>query len=103
MICDDVVFAFSLTSASQRGNLNTRLHKLDSRNDYDCIILAKAGLDRMNWQDRISSVSLHVMSVTERTGPYLQRKSACDVTERTGPYLERKSVCDVIERTGPHL
>lgn len=40
-----------------RGNLNTRLKKLDEENSsYAAIILAAAGLKRMNWEDRISQV-----------------------------------------------
>lgn len=40
-----------------RGNLNTRIAKLDrDEGDYDAIILAKAGLDRMGWSDRASSL-----------------------------------------------
>lgn len=40
-----------------RGNLNTRLAKLDNDSaDYDAIVLAKAGLERMKWSDRISSL-----------------------------------------------
>ena len=45
----------SLTE-SQRGNLNTRLRKLDENGTYDAIILAEAGLHRMGWADRISQV-----------------------------------------------
>jgi len=37
-----------------RGNLQTRLKKLDS-GDYDAIVLAKAGLERMGLNDRITS------------------------------------------------
>lgn len=36
-----------------RGNLETRLRKLDE-GQYDAIILATAGLRRMGWQDRIT-------------------------------------------------
>jgi hydroxymethylbilane synthase len=36
-----------------RGNLNTRLEKLD-RGDYDAIILAAAGVLRLGWDDRIA-------------------------------------------------
>ena len=36
-----------------RGNLNTRLAKLD-RGDYDAIILAAAGVLRLGWKDRIA-------------------------------------------------
>jgi hydroxymethylbilane synthase len=43
---------------SIRGNLNTRLGKLDGAADeqYDALILAKAGTDRMHWQDRVDEV-----------------------------------------------
>ena len=37
-----------------RGNVNTRLNKLDA-NEYDAIILAVAGLTRLGFQDRIRS------------------------------------------------
>lgn len=40
-----------------RGNLNTRLAKLDNENnEYAAIILARAGLDRMGWSDRASGM-----------------------------------------------
>ena len=38
-----------------RGNVNTRLAKLDN-GDYDAIILAAAGLERLEFGDRISQV-----------------------------------------------
>lgn len=42
---------------SIRGNLNTRLKKLDDEDGpYAAIILAAAGLKRMGWQDRISQL-----------------------------------------------
>uniref|UniRef100_A0A3B3Q1M8 hydroxymethylbilane synthase n=1 Tax=Paramormyrops kingsleyae TaxID=1676925 RepID=A0A3B3Q1M8_9TELE len=40
-----------------RGNLNTRLKKLDESDEYSAIILAAAGLLRMGWENRISQVS----------------------------------------------
>ncbi|KAF3847196.1 hypothetical protein F7725_020224 [Dissostichus mawsoni] len=43
-----------------RGNLNTRLKKLDEKEDYAAIILAAAGLQRMGWDDRISQGALAV-------------------------------------------
>jgi len=48
-----------------RGNLNTRLQKLDS-GDYDAIILAVAGLERLEMRDRIhqiipAEISLHAV------------------------------------------
>ncbi|XP_029166388.1 porphobilinogen deaminase [Nylanderia fulva] len=40
-----------------RGNLNTRLKKLDDENSsYAAIILAAAGLKRLGWEDRISQL-----------------------------------------------
>ncbi|XP_060703029.1 hydroxymethylbilane synthase, b isoform X1 [Hemiscyllium ocellatum] len=39
-----------------RGNLNTRLKKLDEKNDYSAIVLAAAGLRRMGWENRISQI-----------------------------------------------
>ena len=38
-----------------RGNLDTRLRKLD-QGQYDAIVLAEAGLQRLGWQDRITEV-----------------------------------------------
>ncbi|XP_032673297.1 porphobilinogen deaminase [Odontomachus brunneus] len=40
-----------------RGNLNTRLKKLDvEKSPYAAIILAAAGLKRMGWEDRITQI-----------------------------------------------
>lgn len=39
-----------------RGNLNTRLKKLDDLGKYQAIVLAAAGLKRMGWTDRITEV-----------------------------------------------
>ncbi|KAB0798710.1 hypothetical protein PPYR_09703 [Photinus pyralis] len=41
---------------SIRGNLNTRLRKLDELGHFHAIILATAGLNRMGWKQRISKV-----------------------------------------------
>jgi hydroxymethylbilane synthase len=38
-----------------RGNVNTRLQKLDN-GDYDAILLAAAGVKRMGWEGRITQV-----------------------------------------------
>src|SRR5271166_3769441 len=38
-----------------RGNLDTRLRKLDER-QYDAIVLASAGLRRLGWEDRIAEL-----------------------------------------------
>lgn len=48
-----------------RGNLNTRLKKLDDENgSYAAIILAAAGLKRMGWEDRISQVRLLLIHIS---------------------------------------
>ncbi|XP_053308457.1 porphobilinogen deaminase [Spea bombifrons] len=39
-----------------RGNLNTRLKKLDDREEFSAIILATAGLRRMGWENRIGQI-----------------------------------------------
>ncbi|XP_075213139.1 porphobilinogen deaminase-like protein l(3)02640 isoform X2 [Lycorma delicatula] len=39
-----------------RGNLNTRLRKLDEGELYSAIVLAKAGVVRMGWEGRIDQV-----------------------------------------------
>lgn len=54
-----------LTFKDIRGNLNTRLQKLDA-GEYDAIILAVAGLQRLGMSDRIqqvlpSEISLHAV------------------------------------------
>ena len=54
-----------LTFKDVRGNVNTRLAKLDA-GEYDAIILAVAGLERLDMSDRIhqvipSEISLHAV------------------------------------------
>lgn len=44
----------SLKVADIRGNLNTRLRKLDEGDNYQAIVLATAGLSRMGWEHRIT-------------------------------------------------
>ncbi|KAM5245505.1 porphobilinogen deaminase isoform 5-T5 [Ctenodactylus gundi] len=53
---------------SIRGNLNTRLRKLDEQQEFSAIILAVAGLQRMGWQNRVGQeggcsvpVAVHTM------------------------------------------
>uniref|UniRef100_A0A8C0D6W0 Porphobilinogen deaminase n=1 Tax=Balaenoptera musculus TaxID=9771 RepID=A0A8C0D6W0_BALMU len=45
---------------SIRGNLNTRLRKLDELQEFSAIILAAAGLQRMGWQNRVGQGALGV-------------------------------------------
>ena len=42
-----------LNFMSVRGNLNTRLRKLDDGEEYDALVLATAGLERLGWHHRI--------------------------------------------------
>ena len=44
-----------LVIESVRGNLDTRLRKLDE-GQYDAILLAAAGLKRLGWGDRIAEI-----------------------------------------------
>jgi hydroxymethylbilane synthase len=44
-----------LSIESVRGNLDTRLRKLDE-GQYDAILLAAAGLKRLGWEDRIAEI-----------------------------------------------
>ncbi|XP_074084657.1 porphobilinogen deaminase-like [Macrotis lagotis] len=41
---------------SIRGNLNTRLQKLDEQQEFSAIILAAAGLQRMGWQNWVGQL-----------------------------------------------
>jgi hydroxymethylbilane synthase len=51
----------NLSIESLRGNVDTRLRKLDA-GEYDTIILAAAGLRRLGWENRISErISVDVM------------------------------------------
>uniref|UniRef100_A0A2I3LIC5 Porphobilinogen deaminase n=1 Tax=Papio anubis TaxID=9555 RepID=A0A2I3LIC5_PAPAN len=45
---------------SIRGNLNTRLRKLDEQQEFSAIILATAGLQRMGWHNRVGQGALGV-------------------------------------------
>ncbi|XP_026743503.1 uncharacterized protein LOC113505143 [Trichoplusia ni] len=45
-----------LTVQDVRGNLNTRLRKLDTSGQYAALMLASAGLQRMGWGNRISKI-----------------------------------------------
>ena len=43
-----------------RGNLGTRLKKME-RGKYDALILARAGLNRLNWEGYAETISAHIM------------------------------------------
>lgn len=47
----------NVISKDIRGNLNTRLRKLDDEDSqYDALVLAYAGVHRMGWTDRVSEI-----------------------------------------------
>lgn len=46
-----------------RGNLNTRLNKLDNGETYAAVVLASAGLSRMGWEKRISQVNMEMWTL----------------------------------------
>uniref|UniRef100_A0A3B3Z4F6 hydroxymethylbilane synthase n=1 Tax=Poecilia mexicana TaxID=48701 RepID=A0A3B3Z4F6_9TELE len=72
-----------------RGNLNTRLKKLDEKDDFAAIILAAAGLKRMGWENRISMVPL-LMMMTMMSDPL--GALAVEVRARDADILEMVSV-----------
>lgn len=71
-----------------RGNLNTRLKKLDEKEDFAAIILAAAGLKRMGWEDRIGQV----LTPEESMYAVGQGALAVEVRARDTDILEMVSV-----------
>ena len=53
--CQLLLFRPDLRIIDLRGNLNTRLRKLDE-SDWEGMILAKAGVTRLGWEDRITEI-----------------------------------------------
>lgn len=71
-----VLKVFFLSCCLQRGNLNTRLKKLDEKEDFAAIILAAAGLRRMGWENRISQVPyMIILTLWNLTGGSLSSYS----------------------------
>lgn len=71
-----------------RGNLNTRLKKLDEKDDFAAIILAAAGLKRMGWEDRIGQI----LTPEESMYAVGQGALAVEVRARDTDILEMVSV-----------
>ncbi|XP_042332372.1 porphobilinogen deaminase isoform X3 [Sceloporus undulatus] len=71
-----------------RGNLNTRLKKLDEKDDFSAIVLAAAGLRRMGWENRIGQI----LSPTECLYAVGQGALAVEVRARDQEILEMVSV-----------
>jgi hydroxymethylbilane synthase len=72
-----------------RGNLNTRLEKLD-RGDFDAAILAVAGLVRLGWRERISAI----LPGEEWLPAVGQGALAIVAREEDAPTLERLRILD---------
>ncbi|HLX45496.1 MAG TPA: hydroxymethylbilane synthase [Bryobacteraceae bacterium] len=72
-----------LVTETLRGNVDTRLRKLDD-GEYDAIVLAAAGLRRLGWQDRICElIPVDVMCPAVGQGAL-----AIEARDDAGPALE---------------
>ena len=75
-----------------RGNLDTRLRKLDE-GQYDAILLAAAGLKRLGWGDRIAEIlppeqmcpAVGQGALAIETRSRLRRSRACSITPTRTP------------------
>lgn len=62
---------FALQFADIRGNLNTRLRKLDDPSGiYDALVLAEAGLDRLGWHERYTHTYIQLLICNFNCGIY---------------------------------
>jgi hydroxymethylbilane synthase len=84
-----------LVIESIRGNLDTRLRKLDE-GQYDAIVLAAAGLKRLGWESRITEVL-----PTESMCPAVGQGALAIETRRDGGDAERtcRKLDDPVTRT----
>jgi hydroxymethylbilane synthase len=84
-----------------RGNLNTRLAKLD-RGDYDAIVLAAAGVLRLGWADRIAAyldAPQWLPAVGQGALAVVARADRADVFDRLRPLHDAASAaCTTAER-----
>jgi hydroxymethylbilane synthase len=72
-----------LVTETLRGNVDTRLRKLDE-GEYDAIVLAAAGLRRLGWQDRICElIPVDIMCPAVGQGAL-----AIETRDDAGPALE---------------
>ncbi|KAM5186225.1 porphobilinogen deaminase isoform 3-T3 [Callospermophilus lateralis] len=76
---------------SIRGNLNTRLRKLDEQHEFSAIILAVAGLQRMGWQNRVGQI-LHPEECMYAVG---QGALAVEVRAKDQDILDLEGGCSV--------
>ena len=84
-----------------RGNVNTRLAKLDN-GDYDAIVLASSGLKRLGFHDRISTIIDDKISLPAAGQGALGiecRLADVDIIELIKPLIhEPSSICVTAER-----
>ena len=84
-----------------RGNLNTRLAKLD-RGDYDAIILAATGVLRLGWRDRIAAyldAPAWLPAVGQGALAIVARADRADVVQRLRALHDpHAAACTVAER-----
>jgi hydroxymethylbilane synthase len=90
-----------LTILDLRGNLNTRLARLD-RGDYDAIVLAAAGVLRLGWSDRISAylnAPAWLPAVGQGALAVVARADRAEVVERLRALHDpRSAACTAAER-----
>lgn len=67
----------NLKVANVRGNVNTRLNKLDNGDTYAAVVLASAGLTRMGWEKRISQVSTEMWIVVTVNVAFARTYAGC--------------------------
>jgi hydroxymethylbilane synthase len=86
-----------------RGNLNTRLRKLDATAEqaaadgnphYDALILAAAGIKRLGWWDRVS------LECSADEWPYGVGQGALGIEARTGDALVRSMALSISDAAG---
>jgi hydroxymethylbilane synthase len=82
-----------LAIESVRGNLDTRLRKLDE-GQYDAILLASAGLHRLGWSGRIAEIL-----DPARMCPAVGQGALGIQTRETGPALE---ICRLLDHAPTH-
>lgn len=68
---------------SIRGNINTRLDKLDNGDIFAAVVLASAGLSRMGWEKRISQVIFEMSTLINVADNCIYSFEACGSSMQT--------------------
>ncbi|XP_072933921.1 porphobilinogen deaminase [Epargyreus clarus] len=88
-----------LSVVDVRGNLNTRLRKLDSGQEYSALLLASAGLQRMGWGHRVSKVlpcSEMMYAVGQGALAVECRADNADILKMLAPFNHPETYCRVL-------